>query len=60
MRLARRVNLGGFQSMEFASNERTAISEAAQDLVDQMVPLVQAYPILKQVIAEIRTAYRLP
>jgi len=60
MKLTRRVNLGGYQSMEFASNERTAISEAAQDLVDQMTPLVPAYPVLKQMIAEIRMAYKLP
>ncbi len=57
MRLERKVNLGGFQSMAFASSEHNTMQECAQDLVNQMKPLATIYPTVKQAMDEMMTAY---
>lgn len=57
MILHRRVNLGGYQSMEFVSSEHAAVQDCARDLVAQMMPLATAYPALKGAAEEIKKAY---
>ena len=57
MKLGVTVNVGGFNSMKFESNERSSQQEAARDIIEQMAPLVKAYPILNQKIQELRSAY---
>ena len=57
MKLGMTVNLGGFNSMRFDSNERASNQEAARDLIAQMEPLAKAYPVLAQRIAELRSSY---
>jgi hypothetical protein len=57
MRLERKVNLGGYQSMSFASSEHTTAQECARDLIAQMQPMSQMYPTVRGVIAELQRAY---
>ncbi len=58
MRLERKVNIGGFQSMAFASDDRHTIQECARDLVAQMAPMSTVYPTIAQAMNEIKTAYQ--
>lgn len=57
MRLERKVNLGGFQTMSFASSEHPTIRECVLDLLAQMQPLQSTYPPVKQVMEELKRAY---
>lgn len=57
MILHRRVNLGGYQSMEFVSSEHPTVQECARDLVTQMLPLNTIYPTVRAAADEIRKAY---
>lgn len=57
MQMMRKVNLGGFQTMDFTSSEHTTPQECARDLVMQMQPLAQAYPAIKATVDEIKKAY---
>lgn len=57
MRLERKVNLGGFQSMAFASSEHATLQECARDLVAQMQPMASIYPTVKVALDETRKAY---
>lgn len=57
MILHRRVNLGGYQSMEFVSSEHVTVQECARDLIAQMQPMSGAYPTVRGVVAEIQKAY---
>lgn len=58
MRLERKVNIGGYQSMAFASDDRKTIQECALDLLAQMQPMSVYYPTIKQAADEIRKAYQ--
>jgi hypothetical protein len=57
MKLGATVNVGGFNSMKFESNERASAQEAARDLINQMEPLARAYPVLQGKIQDLRSAY---
>jgi len=57
MRLERKVNIGGFQSMAFASSDHATVSECARDLVAQMLPMSVVYPTIAVAADEIRKAY---
>jgi hypothetical protein len=57
MRLERKVNLGGYQSMNFASSEHVTVQECARDLIAQMQPMSVMYPTVRGVIAEMQKAY---
>ena len=57
MRLERKVNIGGFQSMAFASSEHSSVQECARDLVAQMLPMGAVYPTIKVATDEIKKAY---
>lgn len=58
MRLERKVNIGGFQSMAFASSEHITVTECARDLLEQMIPMAAVYPTIKAALDEIRKAYQ--
>jgi hypothetical protein len=58
MRLERKVNLGGYQSMNFASSEHITAPECARDLIGQMRPMSEMYPTVRGVIAELEKAYK--
>jgi len=58
MRLERKVNIGGFQSMAFASDDRHTIQECARDLIAQMQPMSAVYPTIAVAMKEIKTAYQ--
>jgi hypothetical protein len=57
MRLERKVNLGGYQSMNFASSEHPTVQECARDLITQMQPMSGSYPTVRGVIAELQKFY---
>ena len=57
MRLERKLNLGGYQSMTFVSNDHMTVQECARDLIGQMQPLTNSYPVIKGAIEELRKAY---
>ncbi len=57
MRLERKVNLGGFQSMAFQSSEHSSVQECARDLIQQMNPMSTVYPTVRGAIAELQKAY---
>lgn len=57
MKLEKKINLGGFNSMGFQSSDRSTPQECARDLVTQMTAMVKAYPILQQHITELKAAY---
>ncbi len=57
MHLERKLNLGGFQSMTFASSDHMTVQECARDLIAQMQPMVNSYPVIKGAIAELQKAY---
>lgn len=57
MILHRRVNLGGYQSMEFVSSEHATVQECARDLIAQMNPMSTMYPTVRGAVAEIQKAY---
>ncbi len=57
MKLERKVNLGGYQSMNFASSEHGTVQDCARDLIAQMQPMSQMYPTVRGVIAELQKAY---
>ena len=57
MKLTRKVNLGGFQTMDFESSERTTPQECARDLVAQMMPLAASSAPIKATVEEIKKAY---
>ncbi len=57
MKLERKVNLGGFNSMGFQSSDRATPQECARDLIAQMQAMVKAYPILQRYIDETKAAY---
>lgn len=57
MKLEKKVNLGGFNSMGFQSSEHNTPQECARDLVTQMQAMVKAYPILQQHIDQMKAAY---
>lgn len=57
MKLARTVNLGGYQSQKFESSEHPTVKECAQDLIEQMQPMSGAYPTVRGVMAEIQKMY---
>ncbi len=58
MRLERKVNIGGFQSMAFATSEHITIQECARDLVAQMLPMSTIYPTIRVALDEIKKAYQ--
>ena len=57
MKLERKVNLGGFQSMAFTSSEHETIQECARDLIAQMQPMTMMYPTVRGAMAELQKAY---
>jgi len=57
MKLERKVNLGGYQSMAFQSSEHATVQECARDLIAQMNPMSTMYPTVRGVVAEIQKAY---
>ncbi len=57
MKLERKVNLGGYQSMAFTSSEHMTVQECARDLIAQMQPMTTTYPTVRGVVAEIQKAY---
>lgn len=57
MKLERKVNLGGYQSMAFTSNEHNTAQECAKDLINQMIPMAAMYPTVRGVVAELQKAY---
>ena len=57
MKLERKVNLGGYQSMAFTSSEHPTVQECARDLIAQMLPMTQSYPTVRGVVEELRKAY---
>lgn len=57
MKLERKVNLGGYQSMSFTSSEHATNQECARDLIAQMVPMGSIYPAVRGVIDELKKAY---
>jgi len=57
MRLERKVNIGGFQSMAFASSDHNTVQECARDLVAQMQPMASVYPTIGSALSEIKKAY---
>lgn len=57
MKLERKVNLGGFQSMAFSSSEHGSVQECARDLIAQMNPMATIYPTVRGVVAELQKAY---
>jgi hypothetical protein len=57
MKLERKVNLGGFQSMAFQSSEHGSVQECARDLIAQMNPMSAIYPTVRGVVEELRKAY---
>lgn len=57
MKLARTVNLGGYQSQKFESSEHETIKECVKDLLDQMTPISSMYPTVTGVISELKRAY---
>jgi hypothetical protein len=57
MKLERKVNLGGYQSMAFTSSDHNTIQECARDLIAQMNPMSTMYPTVRGVVAELQKAY---
>ena len=57
MKLERKVNLGGYQSMAFTSSDHDTIQECARDLISQMNPMTTMYPTVRGVVAELQKAY---
>ncbi len=57
MKLERKVNLGGYQSMAFTSSEYATVQECARDLIAQMQPMTTMYPTVRGVVAELQKAY---
>ena len=57
MKLERKVNLGGYQSMAFTSSEHPTVQECARDLISQMTPMSTMYPTVRGVVAELQKAY---
>jgi hypothetical protein len=57
MKLERKVNLGGYQSMAFTSSEHPSVQECARDLIAQMNPMITMYPTVRGVVAELQKAY---
>jgi hypothetical protein len=57
MKLERKVNLGGYQSMQFSSSEHATVQECARDLISQMNPMSVMYPTVRGVVAELQKAY---
>jgi len=57
MKLERKVNLGGYQSMAFQSSEHATVEECARDLISQMQPMSTMYPTVRGVVAELQKAY---
>lgn len=57
MKLERKVNLGGYQSMAFTSSEHPTPQECARDLIAQMQPMSTMYPTVRGVMAELQKAY---
>jgi len=57
MKLERKVNLGGYQSMAFQSSEHDTVQECARDLITQMNPMTTMYPTVRGVVAELQRAY---
>lgn len=58
MKLERKVNLGGYQSMAFTSSEHDTIQECARDLIAQMNPMTTMYPTVRGAVAELQRAYQ--
>lgn len=58
MRIERKINIGGYQSMAFASSEHETIQDCARDLIAQMIPMATVYPTIKVAADEIRKAYQ--
>lgn len=57
MKLARKVNLGGFQTMDFESGEKSTAQECARDLIAMMQPLAASSVPIAATVAEIKKAY---
>lgn len=57
MKLARTVNLGGYQSQKFESSEHDTLSDCVKDLIAQMQPIAPMYPTVNGVINELKRAY---
>lgn len=57
MKLERKVNLGGYQSMAFTSSEHPTAQECARDLISQMNPMSTMYPTVRGVVTELQKAY---
>ncbi len=57
MKLERKVNLGGYQSMAFTSSEYPTVQECARELIAQMQPMAVLYPTVRGVVSEIQRAY---
>lgn len=57
MKLERKVNLGGYQSMAFTSSEHDTVQECARDLISQMNPMSTMYPTVRRTITELQRAY---
>ncbi len=57
MNLGRKINLGGYQSMEFHSSDHSTVQECARDLIAQMQPMSTVYPTVRGVIEELKKAY---
>ena len=57
MKLEKKVNLGGYNSMGFQSSEHPTPQECARDLIQQMEAMSSVYPILKTHIMQLKGAY---
>lgn len=59
MKIARTVNLGGYQSQKFESSEHDKMNDCVKDLLDQMAPLAAMYPTVGGVMSELKRAYNI-
>lgn len=57
MRQTIKVNLGGFQTHDFESSERSTPQEIARDLVSQMQPLAASSVPIRAKMEELKKAY---
>lgn len=57
MKLGVTANVGAYQSMKYESSEHATVQECARDLIAQMQPLTQFYPVLKSKIEELKKGY---
>lgn len=59
MKLVRKVNLGGFENMDFESSERSTPQECARDLVAAMMPLSASSAPIRATIDTLKKAYNI-